>query len=389
MREGAWTSLASGLLPILLLAVLLAAFIAFGPLGIFKSTFPPIEEISFERVALERDQIRVDVINDGQAPVPISQVLVNDAYNKFEISKRTLNHLEGATITLVYPWSGGLPLRITLLTSEGVTFTKEVPVATETPKFDLTYMTTFTLLGLYVGVMPVFLGLLWLPFLRTLKRKWYDFLLSLTLGLLAFLAADALEGALELSGEVASSFQGAMLIPIGFLTSFLVLLAIGDKTGSVDVTKRGMSHALVLSYMVALGIGAHNLGEGLAIGGAYSVGEVALGTLLVIGFMMHNLTEGIAIVAPITRHRADSEIKHLVLLGLLAGGPTIIGTWIGGFAFSALWSVLFLAIGAGAIAQVITGYMRGEVSGTLFTFTNISGFFAGLFIMYLTGLFVL
>src|SRR3989344_7874779 len=133
MREGAWTSLASGLLPILLLAVLLAAFIAFGPLGIFKSTFPPIEEISFERVALERDQIRVDVINDGQAPVTISQVLVNDAYNKFEISKRTLNHLEGATITIVYPWSGGLPLPITLLTSEGVTFTKEVPVATETP----------------------------------------------------------------------------------------------------------------------------------------------------------------------------------------------------------------------------------------------------------------
>jgi zinc transporter ZupT len=238
--------------------------------------------------------------------------------------------------------------------------------------------------------MPVFLGLLWLPFLRSLDRKGYDFFLSLTVGLLVFLAVDAFEGAIKLSGEVAVAFQGVALIAIGFFLSLFTLTAIGEKA-SIDVTKKGvLEHALRLSYMIALGIGIHNLGEGLAIGSAYSIGEVALGSLLVIGFMMHNLTEGIAIVAPIARHK-EGEIKHLVQLGLIAGGPTIIGAWIGGFAFSNLSALFFLAVGAGAILHVvieITKHMKKESEETIFTFTNVLGFFIGLLIMYVTGLFV-
>jgi zinc transporter ZupT len=383
--------IASAILPVILLAALIAVFLAYGPLGILKTGFPPIESVSFEKVTLEPDVITVEIINDGPDPVTVSQVLVNDAYNKFEISSPTLNHLEKATIRVDYPWAEGLPLKVMLLSEDGVRFEKEIAVATETPKFGVQQATTFALLGLYVGVMPVFLGLLWLPFLRTLSRRWYDFFLCLTVGLLLFLAVDTIEGAFELADEVAVSFQGVVLIPMGFFFALLTLMAFGEK-GSIDVTKKGVTeHALRLSYMIALGIGIHNLGEGLAIGSAYAVGEIALGSLLVIGFMMHNLTEGIAIVAPIAKHRWEDEIKHLVMLGLIAGAPTIAGAWIGGFAFSNLWSLIFLAIGAGAIVYVIieiTKHMKKESDETIFTFTNIFGFLAGMLIMYITGLFV-
>ncbi len=385
------SKIAMGILPVALLAALIVVFLAFGPLGLLKTGFPPVESVSFEKVSLEKDIIILEIINDGPDPITISQVFVNDAYNKFEINKQTLNHLEKTIIRMEYPWADGLPLRITLLTADGLTFEKEIPVATETPKFSITQLSTFALLGIYVGVMPVFFGLLWLPFLRTLSRRWYDFFLSLTVGLLVFLAVDAFEGAFNISGEVAVSFQGVVLIPIGFFLSLLTLTAFGEK-GSIDVTKKGvLEHALRLSYMIALGIGIHNLGEGLAIGSAYAVGEIALGSLLVIGFMMHNLTEGIAIVAPMSKHASDGEIKHLISLGLIAGAPTILGAWIGGFAFSNFWSLFFLAVGAGAIVHVIveiTKHMRKETKETIFTFTNLLGFFAGLLIMYLTGLLV-
>lgn len=384
------TEIISVILPVILLIALVVVFLVYGPLGIIKTAFPPVESVSFEKITLEKDLIWVDIINDGPDKVTIAQVFVNDAYNKFEITQPTLNHLEKATIKVEYPWATGLPLRVTLLTADGLTFEKEIPVATETPKFSLAYLTTFALLGVYVGVLPVFFGLLWLPFLRTLDRRWYDFFLSLTVGLLVFLVADALEGAFELSSEIAASFQGGILIPISFFFVLLTLIAFGEK-GSVDVTKKGiMEHTLRLSYMIAFGIGIHNLGEGLAVGSAYAVGEIALGSLLVIGFMIHNLTEGIAIVAPMSKQN-NNQIKHLIMLGLLAGGPTVIGTWIGGFVSSNLWSLIFLSVGAGAIVYVIieiTKHMKNESKETIFTFTNVAGFLAGLLIMYITGLFV-
>ena len=138
----------------------------------------------------------------------------------------------------------------------------------------------------------------------------------------------------------------------------------------------------------------HNLGEGLAIGSAYAIGEIALGSTLVIGFMVHNVTEGIAIVAPLTR--AFSLIRrffvHLVMMGILAGAPTIAGALIGGFSYSAAVAVFFLAIGAGAIFDVafdITKQMSKGQWMSVFTVTNVLGFLAGLVIMYMTGVLVL
>jgi len=235
---------------------------------------------------------------------------------------------------------------------------------------------------------------LWLPFLRMLKERWYSFLLALTVGLLIFLGFDALAESFDLLEAIPNAYNGSGIILIGFTLSILTLSAVSYKSEHHRQIKGEHFQALIFGYLIALGIGLHNLGEGLAIGSAYAVGEVALGSLLVIGFMIHNVTEGVAIVAPLTRfvRQVGNFYFHLVIMGLLAGSPTIIGAVIGGFAYSPALAVLFLSIGAGAIFDVSYDIMRYMAKGrwiSLFTITNVLGFLAGLLIMYATGFLVL
>ena len=143
--------------------------------------------------------------------------------------------------------------------------------------------------------------------------------------------------------------------------------------------------------MIASGIGLHNLAEGLAIGAAYALGEISLGSMLVLGFMLNNITEGLAIVAPLAK--SGAALRRLVLLGAIAGLPTIAGAWIGGFTYSPVWALLFLAVGAGAIFQVawqILAQMaqQRQEKSSLLDFTNVGGLMAGFLIMYTTGLLV-
>jgi len=384
----------SALLPIVLLAMLLFGFLIFGPLGVFKATLPPIEEVAIQRIILEPEQIVVEIINDGPEPVTIAQVAVNEVFWQFDMgADKTLSPLERGRIKLHYPWLEGDPLFITLFSSNGVTFEGEVGVATLTPMFNWTYFKTFVLLGIYVGVIPVLLGLLWFPFLKRLRGNWYSFLLSLTIGLLVFLGFDALSESVELAGSLPNAFNGTGILVIGFLLAVMTLSAVSYKT-QFQRQKSEQYQALSWGYLIALGIGLHNLGEGLAIGSAYAIGEIALGSTLVIGFMIHNVTEGIAIVAPLTR--TFSLIRrffvHLVVMGILAGAPTIAGALIGGFSYSAAAAVFFLAIGAGAIFDVafdITKQMSKGQWMSVFTVTNVLGFLAGLIIMYMTGVLVL
>jgi len=261
-------------------------------------------------------------------------------------------------------------------------------VAIQSPQTDWTYFWTFALLGIYAGVIPVFLGLLWYPFLKELSSQWLSFFLSLTIGLLAFLAVDMLDEAFETAEAVPGAFQGIALVGIGVLGAVLILFYLSHlKVGSSDQAGAEGRHWTAL--MIAVGIGLHNLGEGLAIGASYALGEIALGTFLVVGFTLHNITEGLGIVTPIAKDQPS--IGRLVVLGLVAGVPTVLGTWIGGFSYSAIWATLFLAIGVGAILQVIYQLMvlftrKGE---TVFTSAyNLSGFLLGLGIMYGTGLLV-
>ena len=385
-RTGRMALAAKGLLPLLLLAGLLAVFLRFGPVGVFRASFPPIEELTFERIAFPQPGlIRVHMVNGGPEPVTVAQVMLDDAYWEHTVvPDREVGRLDDIMIEIPYPWVDGDPLIVTVVSSTGVTFTQEVAVATQSPEINRSYVVTFALLGVYVGVVPVFLGLLWLPFLAGVSQRWIDFFLSFTVGLLLFLGVDALEGAFALPGRVASAFQGVGLIVLGVVGAPLVIHAVGRiGRGDSAITPLG------ISTLIAIGIGLHNLGEGLAIGSSYAVGEVALGTSLVFGFLLHNTTEGLGIVAPLARSRPS--YGKLAALGLIAGVPTIFGAWIGGFSYSPTASVLFLAIGAGAIVQVIAVLGRSMGSGGREGFKgplNAAGVVAGLIVMYATGLFV-
>ena len=374
------------LLPLALLGGLLGLFLAAGPVGVFRAAFPPIEELTLERVEFPAPgQIRLHLVNGGSEPVTVSQVMVDDAYWSFTMdADPTIGRLRDAVLEVPYPWVAGEPVKIGVITSTGLTFTREVAVATESPRADGRYLTTFALLGLYVGVVPVFLGFLWLPFLREVSRQWTDFFLSLTMGLLIFLGVDALTEAVEMSGNVASAFQGIGLVTMGLVGAPLAIQGLGR------MRKRGVStEASRAAGLVALGIGLHNLGEGLAIGSAYAIGEIALGSALVIGFLLHNTTEGIGIVVPLARDPVRPGT--LLALGALAGLPTIAGALIGGLSYSPIATVLFLAIGAGAVVQVV--WVLGRLlsqreGGGLASPLNAAGVVAGLVLMYATGLWI-
>ena len=383
--------LVSALLPVVLLGGILYLFLVRGT-GLNLGAPAPIEKLEFERVVLRTDEIRAHVINTGPEPATIAQVQVgflNRASWEFEVTPSpTIPRLGRAVVTIPYPWTPGEPYEIALITANNLIFAHEIEIAAETPVVNSTTLWRFALLGVYVGVLPVFLGIGWLPFLRSLRSCWYSFLLSLTVGLLVFLGVDTLEEALENAEQVPGPYQGVAVILIGMSLSLGGLYAVSSWLKQRE--SGGLDAGLLLAYTIAFGIGVHNLGEGLAIGGAYSLGAVSVGTLLVLGFTLHNLTEGVAVIAPVVQSKFPWQ--HLVWLGLLAGGPTVAGTLLGAFAYTAIWAVLFLAIGAGALLQVVIEFtrhlLRQEGPERLASGYNLAGFLLGLAVMYVTGLFV-
>ena len=386
-RSASRRRLAWALAPLVLLALLVFALLKLGPLGVFRAAFPPVEELTIERVTLPKPgEMVVHVVNGGPEPVTVAQVLVDDAsWLHYVDGERTLSRLDRRTIRIPYPWVEGEPHVVRLVTSTGLTFDSTIEVATQTPTADARYLTTFALLGVYVGVIPVFLGLLWFPALRTASRRWLDFFLALTVGLLIFLGVDAFAEALETSARVPGAFQGLGVVLLGVLGTPLALAAIGSRKRGVA----GSSSPFRVALLIAIGIGLHNLGEGLAIGAAYSTGAIALGTFLIIGFLLHNTTEGLGILAPIATDKPS--IGTLVMLGAIAGVPTVLGAWIGAFTYSPLWTTLFFAVGAGAIVQVVWELIKlfsRRAEGGLTAPLNVAGVMAGLLIMYITGLLV-
>jgi zinc transporter ZupT len=206
-----------------------------------------------------------------------------------------------------------------------------------------------------------------------------------TSGRLIFLGLDTLAEALEFANEVPSSFQGIGLIGIGAVSTFMLLEAISRK--QTQATGSDTERRLSIAFIIAIGIGFHNLGEGLAIGAAYNVGEIALGTFLVVGFIIQNITEGLGIIAPVLRDRP--AISSLALMGLIGGGPAIIGAWIGGFTPSPFLAVLFLAIGAGAIFQVIYEIAKLIQKDTdTMPMTVFNGVLTGMMVLWITGLLI-
>lgn len=366
----------------------LLAFLLARNVGLERAA-PPIEQLTIERIELPRPHfVRVHVVNGGIDPVTVHQVIVDDAVWSFTIRPApTIARLRGATIDIPYPWVEGETHHLTLVSRNGFTFEGVIPVATETPSADAGWFLRLALLGFYVGILPVALGLATYPFLARLGDRGVDFLLALTVGLLVFLAIDTLDEALELAGGVAGAFHAPVLVWIVALATVVGLVALTARRRG----KRGALSPMAIAFFIALGIGLHNLGEGLAIGAALATGAVGLGTFLIVGFTLHNITEGIGIAAPMLR--VEPRLRHFAGLALLAGGPAILGAWIGGFVFNPLASAIFLAVGAGAILQVVyevgrllvveargpVGLWRGEV---------LAGAALGLLIMYATALVV-
>lgn len=376
-----------GLLPLILLGIILAAIIATNG-GIGERNAPPIEELNVQRVTLpDEGEIVLNVVNEGPDPITISQVKVDEAYWSYTVEPDNhLGRMDSATITLNYPWVQDEAHAIDIVSATGVVFEAEVPVAVESPEQNAATIGRFAMIGFYVGVVPVAIGMLWYPFMRRMGQRGMQFILALTIGLLAFLVVDTFEEAQEIAAGVPSTFEGPVLIPMIALLTFLLLITV--SASGRQQARRGLG----VAYRLALGIGLHNLGEGLAIGASFALGEVALGVFLIVGFTLHNVTEGVGIAAPILRDRP--AWMHFVGLAALAGAPAILGVWIGGFVYSPLWATVFLAIGIGALAQVIVEVAQLVTSwsqrreGALVNWTTFSGVTAGIAVMYATALIV-
>jgi zinc transporter, ZIP family len=394
-RRPAWLA---GVAPLAVLAVAIGLFVLLDAPGLDRIGVPQ-ENLAVERTVLKPDEIQLHVRNDGADPVQVKQVIVNDAFAGFHQSKDEIGRLGGSEIDVEYPWIEGQNYDVQLVTETGATIDHTIEAAVETPDAGLDFYGLMALIGIYVGVIPVAIGMLWLPWIRGVDARWIRFLLAFTVGLLAFLGVEALLEGTDLAGQGAQALGGAALVWLGAAGAFLALAGVDAwlrgrrQTGAGD-RARGTGGTVAAAgyraaFLVALGIGLHNLGEGLAIGSAYAVGSLALGATLVVGFALHNTTEGLAIVAPVAQEQ-QARLRRLALLGLLAGAPAVLGAWIGASAFNPSLAALMFGIGAGAIAQVVVQIAPAIRDGTgrLLHPLAVAGALTGLTVMYLTGLMV-
>jgi zinc transporter ZupT len=377
--------------PLALIAAAVALFAALGAPGLDERRGPPVEELAVERTTLRPGEIELTLRNTGPDSVEVSQVAVADSFVNFQAEPDgEIGRLGEQTVTLDYPWQEGSPYAISLLTSTGATIEHEIDVAVETPEADAGFFGLMALLGTYVGVIPVALGMLFLPFVRRVPASWIRVVLAATIGLLAFLAVDGYLEGTELGEQSGGAFGGVELLFLGAGLAYLALAGLDAHLRSrrADAEAGGAS-GWRLALMIAVGIGLHNLGEGLAIGSAYAVGALALGAFLVIGFAIHNTTEGLAIVAPLATGERP-PLARLAMLGLIAGAPAILGAFVGASVSNPEVSTFLLGIGVGAIVQVIVQIwpsIRDEEGRSLYP-ASVSGIVAGGLVLYATSLLI-
>ena len=379
------------LVPIVLLVGSVSLFAARGGsvLDLIGRNPPPADAVDIRRVEFSPGEIRIRVTNPQREEITIGAVTVDDALVPWSAEgAETLGRLRSATVVVPYDWVEDEPISVGITSSTGIETTEEVPAAVETPGPTPGGFAGYAALGFMVGVVPVVLGLLWLPSLRRAAPAWLAAFMALTAGLLAFLALDALAEALELQAALPGALGGTGLVLLGVVGSYLALTLLSRRLSAGAAGAPAAGAALAL--LVAVGIGVHNLGEGLAIGSSFALGELTLGTFLVVGFMIHNVTEGLGIAAPLAEGRRTSLLAAGAL-ALVAGAPTIPGAWIGGYVTSDLLGVLFFSIAAGAALQVVLEvgrFVARRAPGGLSSGPVVGGFLAGLAVMYATGLLV-
>ncbi len=377
------------LIPIVLLVGIVSAFLATGGslVGLLGQNPPQPDVFDIRRVEFQPGEVRIKVTNPQTDELTIASVTVDDAIVPFEVDgSQTLKRLRSATIVVPYQWVEDDPISVGVTSSTGIETTKDVTAAVETPKATAQSVLGYGIIGFLVGIVPIALGLLWLPSLRRVSKQWLAAFMALTAGLLTFLAVEALAEALQLQQSLPSPLGGTGLVLLGLAATYLGLVLVSRRFSARG--SGGAIGGLSLAMLVAIGIGIHNLGEGLAIGSSFAFGELSLGTFLIVGFMIHNVTEGIGIAAPAARG-ATISFGRAAVLTLIAGAPAIAGAWIGGFTGSDVLGVLFFAAAAGAAFQVVMEvgrYVARTAPGGLSSPFVIGGFLTGILVMYATGL---
>jgi len=380
--------IASGVIPFVFVIIMMAYI--FGPGADLLDLGIPLPEITIEKVDFVDSEIQATVRNTGPIPVEVVMADVNDRIHPAAVEPDGfLERYETTLVRIPFEWNEAEPYIIGITIDDGTRFEKEIEAAAPALQPTLDLAVFFAIIGTYVGIIPVLIGLLWLPFIKKISKSKYHFFLALTAGLLLFLAFDSIEEAIEVSNEnLASSFNGTLLVATVVVLSFLGLYYSGEKLVQ-RANKSKLAKPVAIALMISIGIGLHNFGEGLAIGAAVGMGSIAFSTFLIVGFALHNTTEGIAIAAPMSRGKL--MIGKLVAMGMIAGAPAIFGAWMGGFVYSPFTSVIFLAIGAGAIFQVILvlmKWLREEGDKNLSSASVASGFAVGMLVMYLTSILV-
>ncbi len=373
------------LVPVLLLALTVGVVVTSGSslVDLVGTNPPPVDEFDIRRVEFEPGEIRITVRNPQPDELTIANVNVDDAIVPFTVDgPTTLGRLRSSTIVVPFDWVEDDPITVGVTSSTGIETVKEILAAVETPSASAKGFLGYALIGTLVGILPIALGLLWLPALRQASAAWLSAFMAFTAGLLAFLGVEALSESFELQSLLPLGLGGSGLVLLGVALSFLGMTALAGR-----LSGGGTATGLALALLVAIGIGVHNFGEGLAIGASFAVGELQLGTFLIMGFMIHNVTEGLGIATPV----AKTRVTLLVLAGLalVAGAPTILGAWIGGYTSNDVLGALFFAIAAGAAFQVVVEvgrYVARRAPGGLTSGYAIGGFLAGIAAMYVTGI---
>ena len=377
------------LVPVILLALAVGGYVASGSslVGLIGTNPPPLDEFDVRRVEFKPAEIRVHVTNPQQDDLTIASVTVDDAIVPFELDgPSTLGRLRSSTIVIPYRWVQGDPITVGVTSSTGIETVEAIPAAVETPGATGGGFLGYGIIGFLVGVLPVALGLLWLPSLRRVKEHWLTAFMALTGGLLTFLGVEALFEAFQLQAVVPGPLGGPGLVLLGVAGSFLTMTFI---SGRFSGKAGGAIGGVALATLVAIGIGLHNFGEGLAIGTSFAFGQLTLGSFLIIGFMVHNITEGLGIAAPAADEGATLSWPRLAALTLIAGGPAILGAWLGGFAANDVLAALFFGAAAGAAFEVVAEvvrYVSRRAPDGLRSGYAIGGFLGGIAIMYVTGL---